>query len=154
MAEITFACSSCGMLLKASDQHVGQTVACPQCSTHLTVPAPSAQPSAAPPPPASSAPAPSQPFYPQPPAPAPQSPPSTCGWAIASLVLGLLPCTCVPSLLAIIFGHMAVSKIDASNGQLTGRGMAIAGLVLGYVFMVANLIYGVICGFQAAQGAK
>jgi hypothetical protein len=78
--------------------------------------------------------------------------PRTCGQAIAALVLGLIPCTCVPSILAIIFGRLALSAIDASQGQLTGRGMAMSGLVLGYVFTALNLIYGIICGIYAAAG--
>jgi len=72
---------------------------------------------------------------------APAAATSTCGLAIAALVLGLIPCTCVPSLLAIVFGHIALSKIDASHGQLTGRGMAMWGLGLGYAFTVVQLIY-------------
>ncbi len=73
-----------------------------------------------------------------------QGEPRNCGQAIAALVLGLIPCTCVPSLLAIIFGHIALSKIDQSGGELKGRGMAIAGLVLGYLFTAANIIYGIV----------
>jgi type IV pilus assembly protein PilA len=33
---------------------------------------------------------------------------------------------------AIVLGHVALSQIKKSAGRLTGRGMAIAGLVLGY----------------------
>ena len=80
-----------------------------------------------------------------------QAQPQTCGWAIAALVLGLIPCTCIPSLLAIIFGHIALSKIDQSRGQLKGRGMAMAGLVLGYIFTALNIIYGIIKGIEAAN---
>jgi len=76
-------------------------------------------------------------------------PARTCGEAIAALVLGLIPCTCIPSLLAIVVGHIALSKIDASHGQLTGRGMAMWGLGLGYAFTVLNLIYGVFVGLAA-----
>lgn len=76
--------------------------------------------------------------------PLPAAAPRNCGLAITSLVLGLIPCTCVPSLLAVIFGHIALSKIDKSEGQLKGRGMAIAGLVLGYIFTIANIIYGIV----------
>jgi hypothetical protein len=37
------------------------------------------------------------------------------------------------SILAIIFGHLSLSEIRKSAGRLKGEGMAIAGLVLGYV---------------------
>lgn len=56
--------------------------------------------------------------------------------AIASLVTGL---TCVAPA-AIILGHMAISRIRGSAGQLTGFGMALAGTILGYVGLVLLLI--------------
>jgi len=65
--------------------------------------------------------------------------PRTSGMAVASLVLGLLGLCGIGSLLAVIFGHQALSQIDASNGMVTGRGMAIAGLVLGYLGLAAAL---------------
>lgn len=67
--------------------------------------------------------------------------PRTSGMAVASLVLGLLGLCGIGSLLAVIFGHQALSQIDASNGMVTGRGMAIAGLVLGYLGLAAVLFF-------------
>lgn len=61
----------------------------------------------------------------------------TSGLAIASLITGL---TCL-SPLAIVFGHMALSKIKKSAGALGGGGMALAGLILGYVTLVLNLAF-------------
>jgi len=55
------------------------------------------------------------------------------GLAIASMVLGILWIWWLGSLLAVIFGHVSLSQIGKSNGRQTGRGMAIAGLVLGYI---------------------
>jgi hypothetical protein len=52
---------------------------------------------------------------------------------VASLVLGILYLFGVGSLLATIFGAVAIGQISRSNGTLTGRGMAIAGLVLGII---------------------
>lgn len=60
----------------------------------------------------------------------------TSGIAIASLVAGL---TCIAPL-AIILGHIAMSRINKSAGQLTGFGMALAGTILGYVGLVMLLI--------------
>lgn len=57
----------------------------------------------------------------------------TSGLAIASLVLGLLWIGWLGSLLAIIFGHQARTEIRRSGGQVGGDGMAVAGLVLGYI---------------------
>jgi peptidyl-prolyl cis-trans isomerase B (cyclophilin B) len=41
---------------------------------------------------------------------------------------------CAP--IGIIFGHIAISEIDKSNGLKSGRGLAIAGLVIGYLSFV------------------
>lgn len=58
---------------------------------------------------------------------------TTSGKAIASLVLGLFPILLIPSILAIVFGHIALSEIKKNGGRLQGRGIAIAGLILGYL---------------------
>ncbi len=57
----------------------------------------------------------------------------TSGKAIASLVFGLFLFFFPFSIVAIIFGHLSLSEIKKSAGRLTGQGLAIAGLVLGYV---------------------
>jgi hypothetical protein len=56
------------------------------------------------------------------------------GFAVASLVLGLT-CWCgfVTGILAVIFGNLALGRIARSEGHEKGRGMAIAGIVLGWV---------------------
>src|SRR5271168_4611976 len=61
--------------------------------------------------------------------------PATSGKAIASLVCGILAYI-IPFFLAIpaiVFGHIALSDIKKSAGRLKGQGLAIAGLVLGYL---------------------
>ncbi len=62
-----------------------------------------------------------------------QGVPSSNGLAVASLVLGILWLGWLGSLLAVIFGHVALGQINRSGGREGGRGLAIAGLVLGYV---------------------
>jgi hypothetical protein len=59
----------------------------------------------------------------------------TNGFAIAALVLGIVWFYWITSILAVIFGHLAVSQCNRSGGTVTGKGMAIAGLVLGYVWL-------------------
>jgi len=62
--------------------------------------------------------------------------PRTSALAIWSLVLGILSLTCFTIFAAIpgvICGHKALSKIKHSGGALAGQGLAIAGLVTGYV---------------------
>jgi hypothetical protein len=62
-------------------------------------------------------------------------PQRTNGFAIASLVLGIVNMG-IGSILALIFGYRAKREIDASHGTQAGRGLAVAGIVLGYVGIV------------------
>jgi hypothetical protein len=57
----------------------------------------------------------------------------TNGFAVASLVLGIVWVYWIGSILALIFGMVAKSQIDQSGGWQQGRGMATAGIVLGWV---------------------
>ena len=57
---------------------------------------------------------------------------STNGLAIASMVLGIVWIYWIGSILAVIFGHIALSQAK-KDPTLRGKGMAVAGLVLGYV---------------------
>lgn len=56
----------------------------------------------------------------------------TSGKAIGSLVCGLLFFFPPSAILAVIMGHLSLSEIRQSAGRLGGRGVAVAGLVLGY----------------------
>lgn len=58
-------------------------------------------------------------------------PTSTNGLAIASMVLGILWIYWIGSILALVFGYVARDQIKRSGQQ--GDGMAIAGIVLGWV---------------------
>ena len=101
------------------------------------------------------------PSVPQPPAAPPAPPqaaappppvaplPPTSGMAIASLVLGTVAVAgawlCCglgfpTSAVAIILGHFALSKIRRSGGRLDGRSLAIAGLVMGYLGLVLQIL--------------
>jgi hypothetical protein len=79
-----------------------------------------------------------------PPPPAPVAPPpyapypapvyaTTNGLAVASLVAGFLWIGWLGSIAAVIMGHIALGQIKASSGREQGAGLAIAGLVLGYM---------------------
>lgn len=63
----------------------------------------------------------------------PPPPETTSGMAIASLVSSLLFFLVFPTILAVIFGHLALSRIKKGAGRIGGKGIATAGLVLGYV---------------------
>ena len=58
---------------------------------------------------------------------------STNGLAIAAMVLGIVWVYWVGSILALVFGYVAKGQIDQSGGRQGGKGMAIAGIVLGWV---------------------
>lgn len=56
--------------------------------------------------------------------------------ATASLIFGILSYIILPligAIPAIILGHLALSEIRKSAGRLKGHGMAVGGMVLGYV---------------------
>jgi hypothetical protein len=60
----------------------------------------------------------------------------TSSLAVVSLVFGILGWTLLPAVgavVAVITGHMARAEIRRSAGQLEGDGMAVAGLVLGWL---------------------
>jgi len=59
-------------------------------------------------------------------------PTETSGKAIGSLICGLLFFIFPVPLLAIVLGHLSLSDIRKAAGRITGRGMAITGLALGY----------------------
>ena len=63
------------------------------------------------------------------------------GFSIAALVLGIVWIYWIGSLLAVIFGHVALSQIKKADGRQTGRGMAIAGLVLGYIGIATFVVF-------------
>ena len=69
--------------------------------------------------------------------PPPQSAPaSTSGWAIFSLIAGILAWLGVFGLggiAAIVSGYIAKNEINNSGGRIGGNGMATTGLVLGWL---------------------
>lgn len=83
-----------------------------------------------------------------------QPPPAAVGQdqtlAIVSLVcgvLGILCCGLVTGIPAIITGYMAKNNVDSNPNQYGGRGLAIAGMVMGGIsilFSILGIIYYVI----------
>jgi hypothetical protein len=81
------------------------------------------------------APPPPQPYYPA---------PRTSTTALISLISGIAGWFVLPiigPIIAVITGHMAKGEIRNSMGQVTGDGLATAGLVLGYIQLI-----GALCG--------
>ncbi len=69
----------------------------------------------------------------------------TSGLAIASFVLGIGGLTVLPllgSIIAVLLGYLARSDIRRRPGEVTGDGLAVAGLVMGWIAIgAAILIY-------------
>ena len=72
-----------------------------------------------------------------------QPKPQTSGLAIASLVFSCLSIVPLPGplgcLLGIVFGHLARGQIR-KNSDTCGEGVALAGLIIGYTFLVLYAI--------------
>ena len=70
--------------------------------------------------------------------------PGTNGLAIASLVLGVLWLYWLGSIVAVVLGHMALRQIKKAppHQQPEGRGLAIAGIVLGWVGVGVLILIG------------
>lgn len=73
-------------------------------------------------------------------------------WSLVLSLVGLLGFCCggpMIGIAAVICGHLGLSKINA-NPELQGRGLAIAGLVIGYFAIVSWLLYLIFFGGMAA----
>jgi hypothetical protein len=72
----------------------------------------------------------------------------TSGLAIVSLICSLLgPCCSLP---AIICGHVALHKIHR-DPALTGRGIALAGLIIGYVILAFSIPFLLLWGLYTER---
>ncbi len=71
------------------------------------------------------------------------APQKTDGLAITSLVLGILSMICcgiVTGIPAVICGHIAIGRMK-KDPNLQGKGLAMAGLIIGYLGIVVSVIY-------------
>jgi hypothetical protein len=80
------------------------------------------------------------------------------GFAIASMVLGIVWIYWIGSVLAIVFGHIALRQIRGSRGAERGEGMAKAGIILGYVGVgivaLLLLVFGAIAFIGGSSGSS
>jgi uncharacterized protein DUF4190/uncharacterized protein DUF4339 len=86
----------------------------------------------------------------------PPQPSQTSGLAIASLVLGLAGfCTAgLAAIPGIICGHLSLSQIKRSAGKIGGQGMAIVGLILGYLGLLVLVPLYVALALPAVSAAR
>lgn len=83
-------------------------------------------------------------YSPQPGSPSPVLATKTNGMSIASLVTSivglLIPCFgFVPGAIGLIFGIIGRKQIAASGGRQSGRGLALAGIIIGAIALVVWL---------------
>jgi len=77
----------------------------------------------------------------------------TNGMAVASLILGIAGLTVVPtigSVLALILGYMARRDIHQRPTETSGDGLAVAGIVLGWIGVVLTVL--VACAVVTVYG--
>ena len=104
---------------------------------------------------------------PQPSGSAPEGPPSPPGQrpetsllAIISLVAGILGvfgafvAPVLASIVAIITGHIARSRIAREPDRLTGDGVALVGLILGYIGIAMSVLALLFLGSMFAIGIR
>jgi prepilin-type processing-associated H-X9-DG protein len=138
---ITVTCT-CGTQVQTKDENAGRRARCPDCGTEIVIPGGGGAVGvgdefATPPYKGGAA--------------------GTSGKAIASLVLGMMSllCSFFTGIPAIILGVLGLRDIDRSHGLRTGKGLAIAGIVLGslgcLLFLVSLAL--VIPAVQAAREA-
>ena len=70
------------------------------------------------------------------------NPTKTSGKAIASLVLGIssFACTCFTGIIGLILGIMALGQINKSQGRVSGKGLAIAGIATSSLGMLMTIL--------------
>jgi hypothetical protein len=73
----------------------------------------------------------------------------TNGLAVASLVLSIVWISGLGSLLGIIFGFVARSHIKRHPGQQKGSGLALAGIIIGFVGILGGVL--IVAGLVVAE---
>jgi len=77
----------------------------------------------------------------------------TSGLAITSLILAIFGCFGVTAIAAVICGHVARKRIK-SDPSLTGGGLALAGLIIGYVMIVFAAFFGTLFTIGFVKGFR
>jgi hypothetical protein len=73
------------------------------------------------------------------------------GLAIASLVLSIIWLGGLGAILAVIFAIIALRRIAASQGRVKGRGLSIAGLIIGIIGIIGAAVTWTVVGLVAAN---
>jgi hypothetical protein len=89
--------------------------------------------------------------------------PQTNSLAVTGLILGLLSVltfwccfTLILALVGLVFSGVGLSQINKSGGQQTGRGLAIAGIILSAIGLIMGLVtlalFGVVSAMNKGSG--
>ena len=85
------------------------------------------------------------------------TPPKTNALAVVTLVISVLGVIVtwflpiITQIAAIICGHIARSQIKRSDGNQTGAGMALAGLIISYLVLIVGLLVVIVLGVTIAE---
>lgn len=143
MNNLKFECPHCGQSLDSTIELLGKGVRCPSCRQLVDMPKPVEaveEPAAE--------------------AIHPKIHPRTSVAAIWALVLGILSIPCfwclgiIVAIPAIVCGHMSRANIKKAGGALKGSGMATTGLILGYLAILAAVVYWAVMGPKAVEDMK
>jgi hypothetical protein len=70
------------------------------------------------------------------------------------MVLGICWVWWIGSILALVFGYIAKSQIDHSQGRQGGRGMAVAGIVLGWIGVGTLILVIVVAAIHSGNSSS
>lgn len=154
MSESKIACPHCGQHITLDDAWAGKSLNCPSCQQLFMVPGtPAPAPPSATPPPPPPPPPPPRPQASRPAAAAARQPVGatrTSGLAITSLILSLTGCL---SLGGVICGHLARRQIRR-DPSVTGNGLAMAGLILGYLGLIGTVAFVALGAYGLKKGGE
>ena len=84
----------------------------------------------------------------------PGPPARTNSLSVVSLVTAVLWLCGLGSLIAVVTGHVGLSQIRRSGGSEGGRGLAVAGLIVGYLGLAATVLAGVLFGIGLSMSEE
>ncbi len=73
-------------------------------------------------------------------------PPRTSAMAVVALILSILWLGGVGSIVAVVLGFVARRRIKRSDGQMSGRGLSTAAIIIGFVGILGAIATGLVIG--------
>ena len=73
-------------------------------------------------------------------------------WSLVFGIIGFWPLSLIGSVVALVLGYRAKAEIDRSGGTQSGRGLALAGIILGWIPLASIAVFvtwaSLACGAQ------